>query len=370
MAMLALLGQSPETDDRYKVCRDLIARLRKEIEEKQRGQSTEVLKTQVRNHNDNDVLPHSDQPNNRRRKPYRFSVRKKLPGHFGKIYSLYWSSDGNEICSASQDGKILIWNAHTTNKRIAIPLRSAWVMTCAYSPQGTFVGSGGLDNLCSIFNIKDSVGWELKQPHRELQRHEGYLSCCRFVDENHILTASGDASCLLWDIERQTPINSFIEHTGDVESVSVYHQKNIFVSGAIDATAKVWDLNGKNKCIATFKGHTSDINSVQWFPDGDAFASGSDDATCRLFDLRAHRQLNIYGAHEIFSTITAIDFSKSGYFLFAGYDENPFCVAWNTCTTEQETTLEHPTRAACLQTSPLGNAVATGCWDKTLRLWA
>ena len=36
-----------------------------------------------------------------------------------------------------------------------------------------FVASGGLDNLCSIFNIKDSVGWEAKQPYRELQQHEG-----------------------------------------------------------------------------------------------------------------------------------------------------------------------------------------------------
>jgi guanine nucleotide-binding protein G(I)/G(S)/G(T) subunit beta-1 len=134
--------------------------------------------------------------------------------------------------------------------------------------------------------------------------------------------------------------------------------------------AKVWDYRDKNKCVANFKGHTSDINSVQWFPDGDAFASGSDDATCRLFDMKAHRQLNKYHAQEIFSTITAIDFSKSGYFLIAGYDENPFCVVWNTCTGEQETTLEHPTRASCLQSHPQGHAIATGCWDKILRIWA
>ena len=36
--------------------------------------------------------------------------------------------------SASQDGKLIIWDAYTTNKVHAIPLRSSWVMTCAYAP--------------------------------------------------------------------------------------------------------------------------------------------------------------------------------------------------------------------------------------------
>ena len=33
----------------------------------------------------------------------------------------------------------------------AIPLRSSWVMTCAYAPSGNFVACGGLDNICSIY---------------------------------------------------------------------------------------------------------------------------------------------------------------------------------------------------------------------------
>jgi len=124
------------------------------------------------------------------------------------------------------------------------------------------------------------------------------------------------------------------------------------------------------QAIANFKGHETDINSVAWFPDGNAFASGSDDSTVRLFDLKAHRQLNIYNGSEIYSTVTSVDFSKSGYYLLAGYDEEPFCLAWNTMTAEKENQLEHPTRASCLQAAPNGYSIATGCWDKILRIWA
>lgn len=76
--------------------------------------------------------------------------RRILKGHFGKIYAMHWSSDSRHLVSASQDGKLIIWNGFTTNKVHAIPLRSSWVMTCAYSPNGDLVACGGLDNLCSV----------------------------------------------------------------------------------------------------------------------------------------------------------------------------------------------------------------------------
>ena len=84
--------------------------------------------------------------------------RRVLKGHFAKIYAMHWcESDqgdfGKWLVSASQDGKLIVWNAQSTNKVHAIPLRSSWVMTCAFSPSGTKVACGGLDNICSIYNL-------------------------------------------------------------------------------------------------------------------------------------------------------------------------------------------------------------------------
>jgi len=72
----------------------------------------------------------------------------------------------------------------------AIPLRSSWVMTCAYAPSGSFVACGGLDNICSIYSLKTREG--NVRVSRELSGHNGYLSCCRFLDDNQIVTSSGD----------------------------------------------------------------------------------------------------------------------------------------------------------------------------------
>lgn len=79
--------------------------------------------------------------------------RRVLKGHFGKIYALSWSADNRLLVSASQDGKLILWNAFTTNKAAAIPLRSSWVMSCAYAPSGNFVACGGLDNIATVYEV-------------------------------------------------------------------------------------------------------------------------------------------------------------------------------------------------------------------------
>ena len=146
--------------------------------------------------------------------------RRTLKGHLAKIYALHWAADKRHIVSASQDGKLIIWDAYTTNKVHAIPLRSSWVMTCAYAPSGNFVACGGLDKICSIYSLRGAqpgapTGGSVKIA-RELSAHSGYLSCCRFINDRQIVTSSGDMTCMLWDIEQGVRTMEFNDHTGDV----------------------------------------------------------------------------------------------------------------------------------------------------------
>ena len=218
--------------------------------------------------------------------------RKNLKGHLAKIYAMHWSTDRRHLVSASQDGKLIIWDAYTSHKVHAIPLRSNWVMTCAYAPSGNYVACGGLDNICSIYNLSSREG--PTRVARELSGHAGYLSCCRFINDRKILTSSGDMTCMLWDIETGSKVTEFVDHLRDVMSVSINPTNaNIFVSGACDAFAKLWDVRS-GRAVQTFVGHDTDINAIQFFPDGNAFGTGSDDATCRLFDIRADREMNVY----------------------------------------------------------------------------
>ena len=109
------------------------------------------------------------------------------------------------------DGKLIVWDALNNTALHTIPLRSSWVLTCAFEPsRRNLVACGGLDNICSIYQIQEASSNQ--RIHRELAAHEGYLSCCRFLDENFILTSSGDRTCMLWDIESGIAKQTFAEH--------------------------------------------------------------------------------------------------------------------------------------------------------------
>ena len=211
------------------------------------------------------------------------------------------------------------------------------------------------------------------QVSRELAAHTGYLSCCRFLGPNgdQILTSSGDMTCMQWDVEAGTNLATFQDHNGDVMSISASPgTPTIFVSGACDAFAKVWDIRAAGKSVRTFAGHESDINAVAFFPDGNAFSTGSDDASCRLFDLRCSADLMQYTHDKILCGITSVAHSISGRFLFAGYDDFN-CYVWDTLSGKQVGCLAgHDNRVSCLGVANDGMALCTGSWDSFLKLWA
>eukprot|EP01084_Bolivina_argentea_P303533 524065_1 len=301
-------------------------------------------------------------------------------GHFGKIYALHWGSDSNSIVTASQDGKLIIWGTNPStlgNKQLSITLKSAWVMTCALSSSYLLLASGGLDNIISIWMIfKKKQQFKLLDLYKECEKHKGFISCVKFLNDEEFISASGDSTCMLWDIEYQCVKTLFTDHKADVMSIDINKEnKNVFVSGSVDATAKIWDLRSSTRCIANFSGHVSDINSVKWFVDNQSFVSGSDDGTVRLFDMRSYGQLNEYSDAEnrsLYSQdaagVTGVDVSKSGQYIFSAYD-NGQVYMWSSLKGNLMTDMPHESRVSCLSVSPHGYAFATGCWDFNLRLF-
>ncbi|XP_071698066.1 guanine nucleotide-binding protein subunit beta-2 isoform X1 [Rutidosis leptorrhynchoides] len=316
---------------------------------------------------------------------------RTLQGHTGKVYSMDWTLEKNRIVSASQDGRLIVWNGLTSQKTHAIKLPCAWVMTCAFSPSGQSVACGGLDSVCSIFNLSSPTDKDGNIPvSRVLTGHKGYVSSCQYVpdEDNHLITSSGDQTCVLWDITTGLRASVFggefqSGHTADVLSVSINGSNSrMFVSGSCDATARLWDTRVASRAVRTFHGHEGDVNSVKFFPDGNRFGTGSDDGTCRLYDIRTGHQLQVYppphqqqkqGVTDA-PLVTCIAFSISGRLLFAGYS-NGDCFVWDTLLAKVVLNLgslqnSHEARVSCLGLSADGSALCTGSWDTNLKIWA
>lgn len=296
--------------------------------------------------------------------------RRTLKGHFGKITALHWSH-ADYVVSAGQDGNLLIWNPITSNKIQSITLKSNYVMSVGMEgTQGNLVACGGLDNLCTVY--------PRNAPNQavEMASHDGFLSCCRFLNEKQILTSSGDSTCILWDISSGRPVSTFAEHTADALFLAV-KDRTTFASCSVDKTIRLWDVRSPKSSVQCHVGHVGDVNGVD-FLQPDTFATCSQDNTVRIFDLRAYNELACYGtpvdsSQEAIPTegYTSVACSSSGRVVFAGHAEG-YIDVFDVLKGGKayQLTQAHERHISCLGVGPTGAALCSGSWDSLLKVWA
>lgn len=122
----------------------------------------------------------------------------------GRSYTLIYALRCRHCVTGSLDGKLIIWDTWTGNKVQVIPLRSAWVMSVAFAPSGNFVACGGMDNMCTVYDVNNRDATGSAKIMRELLGYEGFLSSCRFLDDKNIITGSGDMKMYLINVFKVT----------------------------------------------------------------------------------------------------------------------------------------------------------------------
>lgn len=317
--------------------------------------------------------------------------RRTLKGHNGKITAIAWSADSKSLVSAGQDGKLVVWDAQSTNKLQAVSMSSSWVMAAAMSPSGRVVAAGGLDNICSVYNLKDAEaamaaqGRENKfgpvRPTKELTGHVGFISGIKFLSEGEMVTSSGDQTCALWDVQSGKETVIFKGHEAEVMGLALLRdasgQTPTFVSASGDNTVRLWDIRtGTCQRMFTTGAKKADLTAIEAFPDSNAFATGGEDAVCRLFDIRADREVQNYACpdagldgEEKKHVVTGVSFSSSGKGLFVSYDDE-YVRLWDTLKGQQVTMIKaHDERVTCIAVAPDGTGLASASWDKILKIW-
>ncbi|KAI9146365.1 WD40 repeat-like protein [Paraphysoderma sedebokerense] len=133
------------------------------------------------------------------------------------------------------------------------------------------------------------------------------------MNENQIVTASGDGSIKLWDVTlKDFPIQNWHEHTREVFSVDWnLVKKDCFVSGSWDQTIKLWHPE-RPQSISTLLGHSHCVYSAIWSPHHpNMIASSSGDQSIKIWDTSAPPQsacINSIHAHQ--HEILSIDWNK------------------------------------------------------------
>ena len=98
-------------------------------------------------------------------------------------------------------------------------------------------------------------------------KNGGELPCddspCTVIQQKlrMVLTASGDFTTKLWDVESGNCVKTFQGHRGSVTSAIFSSDSKQVLTASDDNTAKLWDVESGN-CVKTFEGHGHTVFSA------------------------------------------------------------------------------------------------------------
>jgi len=282
--------------------------------------------------------------------------------HETTVWTVAFSSDGKTIASGSRDGLVRLWDANT-GKPIGQPLHGHKddISSVAFSPDGKMLVSGSEDTTIQIWDV--TTGNPIGQ---SLRGHKEKVWAVAFSrDGKLIASASRDKTIQLWDVRTGRPIGQPLRgHIEDVWAVAFSPDGNSLVSGSQDNSLRLWDVRTGKPIGQPLRGHTDDVRSVAFSPDGKRIVSGSYDRTIRIWETNTEKYVE-----------QSLQKSKRQLNLLASTPKRRIARGSRKRTRRLKNAIKplvlrgHEAEVRSVVISPDGKTIASGSWDRTIRLW-
>ncbi|BET01561.1 WD domain, G-beta repeat [Nesidiocoris tenuis] len=150
-----------------------------------------------------------------------------------------------------------------------------FVQAVRYSPNGELFASAGFDGKVFLYDGKtaDLVSEVGSPAHKG-----GVYGVAWKPDGTQLLTASGDKTCKLWDVETKTVVTEFnMGNAVEDQQVSCLWQGQYLLSAGLSGFISYLDVNNPEKPIRVIKGHNKPITVLALSPDRQTIYTGSHD---------------------------------------------------------------------------------------------
>ena len=97
-------------------------------------------------------------------------------------------------------------------------------------------------------------------------------------------------------------IHTLSGHQGEISSCQFNYASDLCISGSIDRSCKVWDLQS-GTCIHTLRGHNDEILDVSFNTTGSKLVSASADGNARVYNTMTGMYIYILSSiYDIYSS--------------------------------------------------------------------
>ncbi|VEN53481.1 unnamed protein product [Callosobruchus maculatus] len=179
------------------------------------------------------------------------------------------------IITGSEDNTIAIFEGPPFKFKMTKQEHNRFVQAVRYSPQGNLFASAGFDGKVYLYDgvSSDLVG-EVGAP-----AHQGGVYAVAWSpDGKQLLTASGDKTAKLWDVETRQVLSEFVMGTTvEDQQVSCLWQNNYLLTVSLSGFINYLDVNDPTKPLRVVKGQHKPITSLALSEDRTSIFTASHD---------------------------------------------------------------------------------------------
>jgi WD40 repeat protein len=338
-------------------------------------------------------------------------------GHEGFVRGLAFSPDSRLLISASEDRSLKLWEVASGRPLAAFHGHQSSTSCVAFSPDGRLAVSGGKDHAVKLWRATSS-------PQLTFTGHDGFVNGLAFSpDGQRIVSGAGSHSTrgldyvMRWDATTGEPLEPSFKGCPEVWSVALHPDGRRLATACRDpGPVMVWDID-TGRLVWAQKGQAIDVFDVAYSPDGRWLASGGGNSNrphgeVKLWDAETGREIRTFVVHTAavfgvaispdsrwlaagcadgmvriwdtrdpaskarepgrhIGTVERVVFLPDGRLASAGGTEAGFgeVKIWDLATGRVLDLRGHTDQVWGLASSPDGRRLATGCNDRTIKLW-
>jgi hypothetical protein len=234
-------------------------------------------------------------------------------------------------------------------------------MSLTVAPTGQRVACGTHDAHILLFSTKTN------KPLRALKGHEGIVSSVFFAQRGkQIVSCSWDQTARLWGLRTEVKEVNPLKANSEFKSLAIGSKFSKGAVGERDGEVKIFSAS-KMKCIRNIQAHTNDVSGLAFINDDSQLISASWDGTCSIWDLASYEKIHQFKPQK--ARIRSLTVTPDESRLFLGLHNGRIISINLENFTDRIKLSGHKDIVSALAVNHSGEFLASGSWDRTIRVW-
>ncbi|KAB7494482.1 Actin-interacting protein 1 [Armadillidium nasatum] len=212
------------------------------------------------------------------------SVKGDITGHTKCINTCDWKPTRPfRIVTGAEDNKVAFYEGPPFKFKCTRGEHTKFVQSVRYAPNGDLFASGGFDGKVCIFDGKEcEFVKELGSPAHK----GGVYGVSWSPDSKRLLSASGDKSCKVWDVESGDVVAEFVMGTQieDQQLACLWTSAGVLVSVSLSGFINYLDVDKPGAPSKVVKGHNKPITRMELSPDKSTIYTSGMDGTVTVWN--------------------------------------------------------------------------------------